>query len=269
MESVIGRNGLFAVCWFVFFYLYHGLGITLGYHRLLTHKAFVVPKALMYFLVLGGYLCFMGSPIVWVGVHRLHHQKSDTKGDPHSPRDGFFHALVGWMPKACNYQSDEELQRQCKDLLGDPFMRWLGHTHSVRSPIVCLISGIAFRLAILALLGPLVLGANVVATAMVFVSTQLVNAVCHLSGIGYRSYATVDNSKNVWWVGLLSLGEGWHNNHHAMPTSARHGFRWYELDLSWYIVVLLEKVGLARKVICPLERLPVVADDGQIPALKG
>ncbi|MBI4532869.1 MAG: acyl-CoA desaturase [Candidatus Melainabacteria bacterium] len=265
MESLIGTckvNVLALAGWFIVFYLYHGLGITLGYHRLLTHKAFAVPKWLRYLLVLGGYLSLMGAPIVWVGVHRLHHQKSDTKGDPHSPQDGFFHALGGWMDKAKNYQSDGELHRQCKDLLSDPLMRCLGDAHSLKSPIVCLTVSILFRVAIFMFFGPWVLFVNLAATAIVFLSTQLVNSVCHLPSVGYRSYETVDNSKNVWWVGLLSLGEGWHNNHHAIPTSARHGLKWYELDLSWYVVLVLEKLGLANKIICPPERVPVMPPGG-------
>src|ERR1022692_2895914 len=118
------------VAWFIVFYLYHGLGITLGYHRLLTHKSLRVPRWLMYLIVSGGYFGLMGSPIVWVGVHRLHHQKSDLPGDPHSPNEGFKHALYGWMFDMRRVQSDAELQAQVPDLMADPLFRLLGDTHA-------------------------------------------------------------------------------------------------------------------------------------------
>lgn len=239
------------VAWFAVFYLYHGLGITLGYHRLLTHKSLRVPRWLMYFIVSGGYLGLMGSPIVWVGVHRLHHQKSDLDGDPHSPKDGFKHALYGWMFDMRKVQSDEELQKQVPDLMANRLFRMLGIDHSPWQAQLCLYLCIAFRVLILLVLGPVALVANLLATSMIFWSTQLVNAVCHLPNVGYRTHETREQSRNVWFVGLLALGEGWHNNHHAVPKSARHGFAWFEVDVTWYAVWLLEKLGLARAVIRP------------------
>jgi fatty-acid desaturase len=240
----------FAV-WFFVFYLYHGLGITLGYHRLLTHKSLKVPRWLSYFIVSGGYFCLMGSPIVWVGVHRQHHQKSDLPGDPHSPRDGFKHALYGWMFDMRRVQSDEELQKQVPELMADPFYRMLGYTHDPYQAQLCLGLNVAFRVLLLVAFGwPAMMG-SVLSCAIVFWSTQLVNAVCHLPGYGYRSHETYEDSLNVWWVALLALGEGWHNNHHAIPKSARHGMAWWEFDVTWMAVVVLEKLGLARNVIRP------------------
>lgn len=247
--------------WFAVFYLYHGLGITLGYHRLLTHKSLKVPRWLSYLIVSGGYFCLMGSPIVWVGVHRLHHQKSDLPGDPHSPRDGFKHALYGWMFEMRTVQSDEELQRQVPELMSDRFYRMLGCTHDAYQAQLCLGLGIAFRGVLLLLFGwPAVLG-SVLSTAIVFWSTQLVNAVCHLPSAGYRLHETKDDSRNVWWVALLAMGEGWHNNHHAIPKSARHGMAWWEFDITWISIWLLEKVGLAKNVIRPesIRRVPAMA----------
>jgi fatty-acid desaturase len=241
------------VGWFLVFYLYHGLGITLGYHRLLTHRSLNVPRWLMYCIVSGGYLCLMGSPIVWVGVHRLHHQKSDQEGDPHSPRQGFKHALYGWMFKMKELQTDEELQKQAQDLMQDPFFRILGAEHEPYQAQLCLVISIAFRLLIILTLGWIPVIANVLASAIVFWSTQLVNASAHSENVGYRSYDTREDSRNVWWIGILALGEGWHNNHHAMPKSARHGFNWFEVDVTWYSIWLMEKLGLAKKVIRPLK----------------
>jgi fatty-acid desaturase len=242
--------------WFLGSYLFHGLGITLGYHRLLTHKSVAVPRWLMYLVCSGGYLCLMGSPIVWVGVHRLHHQKSDLPGDPHSPvQYGFKHALYGWMFDMSQFQNDEEMRIQCRDLMKDPVMRWLGDSHDPRQALLCLGISVAFRAAILAIfgLGPCLM--NMLATFIVFWSTQFVNTFCHMRGWGYRLHDTKDDSLNVWWVAVLTLGEGWHNNHHAMPASARHGMAWWEMDVTWMTIWLFEKLGLGQKVVRPTKLL--------------
>lgn len=271
LESTLTWGHLAAFAgWFLVFYLYHGLGITVGYHRLLTHKSFQVPTWLKYLIVSGGYLCLMGSPIVWVGVHRLHHQKSDADGDPHSPKDGFMHALLGWMTHMRDVQSDEELQKQAKDLLEDPLFRFLGKTHDGEQAMLCLFNNILFRVAIYFLLGPIALLASLAATPIVFLAPQLVNAVCHLPSQGYRLWKTTDESCNVWWVAILSAGEGWHNAHHAMPTCARHGLAWWELDISWCLIWTMEKLGLAKKVIRPdwTKIRPIKEPDGEPELVK-
>lgn len=246
----------YLAAWFLGSYLYHGLGITLGYHRLLTHKAMVLPRWLTYFFVSGGYFALQGSPVVWVAVHRLHHQKSDFSGDPHSPKDGFMHALVGWMFNMDSVQSNEELQAQTRDLIKDPLYRWLGSSHTSDQALKCLILSIIFRLVILTFFGLGAVAANLAAVGIIFWSTQLVNAACHVKSSGaYRNFETSDQSLNVWWVGILALGEGWHNNHHAMPTSARHGMKWWEVDVTWYATWLMEKLGIASKVVRPSKRL--------------
>ncbi len=239
------------IFWFAVFYLYHGLGTTLGYHRLLTHKALKVPTWLKYFIVSGGYLGLMGAPIPWVGVHRLHHQKSDLPGDPHSPKDGFKHALYAWMAEMENVQSSEELHAQTADLMTDKVFRWFGIEHDAIQGKKCLAISILFRVLIYFVLGPIPLLANLTATFFSFWSTQFVNVFCHMKSQGYRSHETRDLSRNVWWVGIMALGEGWHNNHHAVPKSARHGFTWFEVDVTWYAIWLLEKLGLAETVIRP------------------
>lgn len=239
------------VVWFLVFYLYHGLGTTLGYHRLLTHKSLKIPAFLKYFIISGGYLGLMGSPITWVGVHRLHHQKSDLPGDPHSPRDGFKHALYQWMFEMSTIQTQEELEAQTQDLLSDKWLTWMGTKHDAQQAQLCLAMCVAFRVLIFFALGPIALAANLVASAIMFWSTQFVNVFCHMNSQGYRSHETRDRSRNVWWVGILALGEGWHNNHHAIPKSARHGFNWFEFDVTWYTIWILEKLGLAKTVIRP------------------
>ena len=241
--------------WFLASYLYHGLGITLGYHRLLTHSSVKLPKWLTYLICSGGYLALMGSPAVWVSVHRLHHQKSDMEGDPHTPMDGFMHALVGWMTNVHAFQTDEEIYRQAKDLVNDPVYKSLGLTHSASQAQLCIASCVAFRVLLYIIGGPIAVVANLIASVTVFFSTQFVNTVCHLPSHGYKTFESNDNSRNVWWVALLTLGEGWHNNHHAIPKSARHGLKWYEIDVTWYTISLLEKLGLAKDVVLPSNRI--------------
>lgn len=248
---------LIFLAWLAASWLYHGLGITLGYHRLLTHKSLKVPRWLMYLIVSGGYLCLMGSPIVWVGVHRLHHQKSDQPGDPHSPNDGFWHAMFGWMWKMRDIQTDEELQRNASELMQDPSMRILGTEHKADQALICLGVNVVARIALFLAFGAIPVVANTLAMFSVFLSTQLVNAVCHLKTAGYRLHATREDSRNVWWVALLTLGEGWHNNHHAVPKSARHGMAWWEFDLTWCAILLLERIGLGTCVVRPpASRMP-------------
>lgn len=245
------------VAWFLASYLYFGLGITLGYHRLLTHKALKVPRWLMYVIVSGGYFCLMGSPVVWVGVHRLHHQKSDLAGDPHTPVDGFYHALVGWMFTMEEVQSAEDLQRSAGELMQDKLLVLLGTEHTPYQAQLCLGINIAARVLLFVLFGWVPVVASVLALGMVFWSTQFVNTFCHMKDHGYRLFETREKSRNVWWVAMLAMGEGWHNNHHAIPKSARHGMAWWEFDITWCAIWLLEKVGLADEVVRPApERMP-------------
>jgi fatty-acid desaturase len=205
----------------------------------------------MYLIVSGGYFSMMGSPIVWVGVHRLHHQKSDIEGDPHSPNDGFMHAFAGWMFHMYDYQSDEELQRSASDLMQDPLYRLLGTDHTPFQAQLCLSLNVLVRLALVPVIGWIPVLVNTAAMLIVFLSTQCVNAVCHLKTAGYRLHDTREGSRNVWWVAILTLGEGWHNNHHAVPRSARHGMAWWEVDVTWMAIWTLEKLGLGTEVIRP------------------
>ncbi|MBU6450177.1 MAG: acyl-CoA desaturase [Cyanobacteria bacterium REEB67] len=245
------QAGYFAA-WFMGTMLYLGMGITLGYHRLLTHKSLKVPRPVMYFWVAGGYLALMGAPISWVAVHRLHHQKSDQPGeDPHTPRDGIEHALYKWMFTMHERQPSEEVRKQVADLIDDPVLKLFGIDHSAKQAQLCLWINIAVRVAILFAFGPVAFIANLLASITVFWSPQFVNTFCHLEDHGYRNFEVRDDSRNVPWVGLLAMGEGWHNNHHAMPRSARHGIRWFEFDITWCTIWLMEKMGLAKDIVRP------------------
>ncbi len=245
---------------FVASYVFHTLGITLGYHRLLSHKSLRVPKLVEYLIVAGGYLTFEGSPIFWVTTHRLHHRYSDRDGDPHSPLDGLWHAFVAWMWKPKVIVTAEQSRLLAPDLYRDPVYRFLHCKHTHWDGILCLAIGILFRVILYFLFGPIVLAANLLASALAFLGPLLVNSVAHINYFGYESYKCNDNSRNVWFVALLSMGEGWHNNHHAFPQSARHGLKPSEVDLTWIAIKLLQFLGLAKNV-----RLPNLSP-GELPS---
>ncbi len=235
---------------FVIFYAYHTLGITLGYHRLLSHRSLQVPRWLEYFIVSGGYLTLEGSPIFWVTTHRIHHRYSDHPGDPHAPADGFWHAFLGWMSKPKVIITALESQKLAPDLYRDPVYKFLHCNHSQNDGFLCLAFAVAYRLIIFFAFGPEVLAANLLASGLAFLGPLLVNSFSHLD-YGYETYPCGDKSRNVWFVALMSLGEGWHNNHHAFPQSARHGLKWFEIDMTWISIRILQMLGLAREVRLP------------------
>lgn len=233
----------------IFFYLYHALGITVGYHRLLSHRSFKVPKLIEYFICSGAYLALEGAPIFWVTTHRLHHKWSDRKGDPHSPVDGFFHSFIEWMWKPTVTITPGESRQLAPDLYRDPLYEALHCKHTQLDGLLCLTCCIAFRLLIYLFFGPTILVANLIATFFAFLGPLLVNSFAHLRQFGYETYPCKDNSRNVWFVALFSLGEGWHNNHHAFPFSARHGLTRLEFDPSWLVIQLLQKFGVATDIL--------------------
>jgi len=230
-------------------YVLTGIGVTMGYHRLLTHRSFQTPRVIEYLLAALGSLANQGGPLQWVAVHRLHHQHSDDEGDPHTPRDGLWWAhMFWWMPRMPHLDSPAHYERYVADLCKDPGHRLLQRCH-VLLPLT---------------LGMLLFGVGqwcgglgwswlvwgmFVRTSFSHHSTWLVNSATHIWG--YRSYATRDRSTNLWWVALLTFGEGWHNNHHAFPRSARHGLRWWEIDLTYWMIRSLSWVGLAKQIHVP------------------
>jgi fatty-acid desaturase len=233
------RNFLVAV---FLYWVATGLGISLGYHRLHTHRSYRAPRLLEYFFAICGSLTLEGGPITWVATHRIHHQKSDHEGDPHSPRDGMWWAHVGWILFG---ESLDRLtgivSKYAPDLGKDRFYVWLNKYHWV--PLV----GLA---AVLLAIGgwPMFLWGICVRIVFGLHATWLVNSATHMWG--GRRFATRDDSRNNWWVALLTFGEGWHNNHHAHPTSARHGLAWYEFDPSWITLKILKLFGVATAVQC-------------------
>jgi len=238
------------------------LGITVGYHRLLTHQGFTCPKWLEHTLAVFGIFTLQDSPARWVAIHRVHHKESDHQPDPHSPLAGFFWGHMGWLYVSsrdhCNVYRYE---RYVRDLLRDPFYFWLERNQTWF--VIYLLHAVAFAgvgfvigwcssgtllEAVRMALSLLVWGVFV-RTVFGLHHTWAVNSASHIWG--YRNYETSDNSRNNWIVALLAHGEGWHNNHHADQRAAAHGHRWWELDLSWWVILGLEAVGLARNVVRP------------------
>jgi stearoyl-CoA desaturase (Delta-9 desaturase) len=222
------------------FWMCTGLGISMGYHRLHTHRSYQVPLALEYFFAVCGTLTLEGGPIFWVSTHRIHHQKSDLPGDPHSPRDGGWWAHMGWLLVGDSKHGDSPLMsKYAPDLTKDRFYVWLDRYHWV--PMIVLgillyaLGGVSFVLWGVCL--RVVIGLH---------TTWLVNSATHMWGS--RRFDTRDDSRNNWLIALMTSGEGWHNNHHAHPTSARHGLTWYEFDLSWIQIKILMFFGIAKSV---------------------
>ena len=214
-----------------------GFGISLGFHRLATHRSFKVPKWLEYFFVLCGTLAAQGGVKGWVGYHRMHHLYADSYADPHNAKQGFWWSHISWLMH--DVPSRSELNRFTKDIADDPFYEFC-HKHYI---------GLQVVLAILlyAIGGmPFLVWGVFVRLFVGFHSTCFVNSVCHK--FGYRTHEVKDSSTNCWWVTLLTFGEGWHNNHHACQASAQFGSRWWEIDLVWLTIRMLAALGLATHV---------------------
>ena len=224
----------------VFYYMTTGLGISMGYHRLHTHRSYKVPRWLEYFFALCGTLTLEGGPIFWVAVHRLHHQLSDQPGDPHSPRDGAFWSHMGWILWGeTNHNNTKVMSKYAPDLAKHKFYVWLTNYHWVPNVVLG---------AIVLVLGGLDMFLWAMCFRIVFGlhATWAVNSATHM--FGRRRFNIRDDSRNTWWIAIISFGEGWHNNHHAHPTSARHGLAWYEFDPSWILIRSLRFFGLAKNV---------------------
>lgn len=238
-------------------YAVSGLGITVGYHRLFTHRAFVTYWPIRLLLAACGSTAIQGPVMKWAAIHRRHHEHSDCDMDPHSPHGhgqgvgavlrGAWHAHVGWMLTT----NLPDMKRYVKDLQADRAVR-------IASSLFGL--WVFLGLAVPAAIGGLVSGSwggvwrgflwgGLVRVFFVHHVTYSINSICHLWGT--RDFESADESRNNLLFGIFGLGEGWHNNHHAFPSSARHGLRWWEFDASYLVIRLLEWVGLARRVRTP------------------
>jgi stearoyl-CoA desaturase (delta-9 desaturase) len=238
-------------------YLLTGLGVTVGYHRLFTHRSFKTSPPMRALLAALGSAAIEGPVIEWVSNHRKHHRFSDQPGDPHSPHvdrasgwrgalGGLLHAHVGWIFSGADMASEE---RYAKDLLADPVVRFIDRTF-----VLWVLAGLAFPFGFgVALTGSIaggltgLLWGGAVRIFFLHHATFSINSLCHF--FGRRRFTTGDESRNLSWLSLPTLGEAWHNNHHAFPTSARHGLRWWQLDPSAWLIFGLERSGLVWDVV--------------------
>jgi len=226
-------------------------GVTLGYHRLLTHGSFTTPKWFEYFCSICGMLSAEGTPLYWVATHRKHHVLSDQTGDPHSPNEGFWWAHFLWFTPRMTDEEEQTLrQRWAPDMYADPVQRLFDKIF----PVFPIALGAALYFIGEATMGnglSLMLWGLCVRMIACYHSTWFVNSATH--SWGYRNYESTDRSRNLWWVALVSYGEGWHNNHHAHQLLARHGHRWWEIDVTYMVIWVLKQIGLAKNVH---DRLP-------------
>lgn len=218
-------------------YVILGLGTTVGLHRLICHRAFQCPRWVEYALVTMAMPTGQGSPLLWAATHRRHHGFSDGPGDPHSPRRSFWYGHIGWILDD-ESTADSAWPTWCRDIAEDRYYLWLLRFRLVPQAIAVLMTALALGWAAVpfCFFLPAVLWMH---------STYAVNSLCHLPALGSAPWATKEDSRNFWLVGLLALGEGWHNNHHAFPRAARHGLRWWQLDVSWLFIRGLAVLGLA------------------------
>jgi fatty-acid desaturase len=243
-------------------YFFGVLGTNIGYHRLVTHRSFACPRWMERTLAILGACCLEESPTVWAAQHRQHHHAADKDRDPHSPLASFLWGHIGWlMIKSDNAEPGPSIVRYAPDLMGDPFYRWLEIDDNwIKVAMLPWATFFAAGFAADALAGgtmpdalqfgsSLVVWGAAVRTVAVWHLTWSVNSVTHLWG--YRSYETPDNSRNNFLIGVIANGEGWHNNHHACPRSARHGQNWREPDFAWLTIRAFQALGLAWDVVLP------------------
>lgn len=237
------------------YYVTGGLGITLGFHRLLTHRSLKLVKPLEYAVAILGTLALQGGPIEWIATHRAHHAHTDREGDPHDVNRGLRWAHMQWLYRYNDARlSKAEQLRLAPDLANDPFYVFLENTYVWWQ--------VALGVILFAIGGwPWLIYGIFVRCVATYHITWLVNSAAHHDG--YQSYRTGDKSTNNWWVAFLAWGEGWHNNHHAFPFSARHGLRWFEFDATYLIIRGLAALRLARDIKLPttamLDRLSLKA----------
>ena len=231
-----------AVC-FVLYFITGCIGVTLGFHRMLTHRSLRVPRLLECVIAACGTLALQGGPIEWISTHRAHHKYSDTPMDPHDANKGFWWSHVAWIVAANPARlTDEEEVRFAHDFASDPYYRFLERAMVPMQIVLALGLFVAGGLS-------WVIWGIFVRLVLVYHITWLVNSASHDSG--YQSYDAKDLSTNNWWVAFLAWGEGWHNNHHAFPFSARHGLKWYEFDFTWLTISALSRLGIATDVKLP------------------
>lgn len=238
-------------------YVATGVGITIGFHRLFTHRSFETVRPVKLTLAVLGSMAVEGPLLEWVATHRRHHQHSDQKEDPHSPHrfgESFFAVLAGWWHAHVGWifePAPPDLDRYVRDLRKDESLTYIHRLFVLWVALGLLIPAVAGGLITGTWTGVLLgfLWGGLVRVFLVHHVTWSINSVCHLWGS--RPFKTSDESRNNVICGVLAFGEGWHNNHHAFPTSARHGLRWWQLDLSYVIICVMKWLGLAWRIRVP------------------
>jgi stearoyl-CoA desaturase (delta-9 desaturase) len=256
-----------------------GQSITIGYHRLLTHHSFKTPKWVERLIVIVAQCCLQDTPARWVATHRYHHLHSDEQEDPHTPLVAFFWGHVGWLlVYNSRSRSIDTYEKYARDILRDPFYMWLertSHLPIIYSAHALLYYGVGAVIGWLTggtLLAAVQMGLSLmvwgvfVRTVAVWHITWSVNSLSHL--FGYQNYNTEEHSRNNWLVALLSVGEGWHNNHHHDQAAASVQHRWWEIDISYYEIRLMQLFGLASDVI-PIRQQRVAQREAQAAAREG
>lgn len=253
------------VATFVFgVWIFGAVGIPICYHRLLTHRSFKTPKWFERILVVVALCCGQETPARWVAWHRLHHNESDHREDPHSPLVSFLWSHFQWLVyENKNTSKISNYHKYARDILNDPFYMWL-EKHPLAGVSIFAAHGILFYLfAYLAaavfmgfgmpafqLASSLFVWGVVARVVAVWHNTWSVNSLAHM--FGYRNYETDDHSRNNWFVALISMGEGWHNNHHADQSAATVQHKWWEIDANYYIIKLWSWLGLASNIVPPM-----------------
>ena len=233
-------------------WLFGSIGITLGYHRLLSHRSFQVPQWLEYIIATIGALALQGGPVFWVGGHRQHHGfTEDNQKDPYSANKGFWWSHIMWIM----YSKPEHFQRSnynkfAPDLANDRYYTFLDYYFLLLQIPLAIILYLVGEYAFSGLGMSFLVYGVAIRSVFLWHSTWLINSACHKWG--YKNFAQIpDHSTNLWWAAILTYGEGWHNNHHAFPKSAKAGLKWWEIDPTWSVISLLKAVGLAKKVYLP------------------
>ncbi len=243
---ILAVTALFFFSWqnllatFILWWIAGSWGIGIGYHRLLTHRGFTTSRWMTRLMATCATLALQSGPISWVTTHRIHHAFTDQARDPHSPRHGTYWAHIGWIFKGTAQVQPETARRKYSpDLLADPYLVFIDKYYYVSSIIA---GGVLYAIGGV----PMVLWAIFFRTVVGWHFTWLVNSATHLWGS--RRFETRDDSRNNALIAAVTFGEGWHNNHHAYPRSARHGLTWREFDVNWAQLVVLEKLGLIKDV---------------------